>query len=70
MNITGIVDGRGTGKTKKLIDIATEEHATIVCENPERMLSKLHAYGKSGIFVISYEDFFDTSSRPKREILH
>lgn len=55
--VKGIIKTRGSGKTKELIEFAAETGATIVCENPDRMIAKIHGYEKTGIRVISYGDF-------------
>jgi len=55
--VKGIIKGPGCGKTKELIEIAAEEHSVIVCQNVDRMLEKIHAYGYTGIEVISFADY-------------
>lgn len=52
-----IIDGRGTGKTSRLMLLAKETNGTIICSNPHAMLQKAHAYGITGIDFISYNDF-------------
>jgi hypothetical protein len=52
-----IVDGRGTGKTSRLMLLAKDIGATIVCSNPHAMEQKAHAYGITGINFISYGEF-------------
>lgn len=52
-----IVDGRGTGKTSRLMLLAKESGATIVCSNPRAMEQKAHAYGITGLSFISYGEF-------------
>lgn len=52
-----IIGGQGTGKTKELIKIAYEKNATVVCETPERMIDKMHAYGYVGIGCISCAEY-------------
>ena len=44
-----IIDGRGTGKTARLMERAKESHARIACNNPKAMEQKAHAYGIVGI---------------------
>ena len=58
-----IVDGRGTGKTSRLMLLAKDIGATIVCSNPHAMEQKAHAYGITGINFISME-----SLPPKDEL--
>ena len=52
-----IIDKRGTGKTSRLMLLAKEKNAYIVCLNPKSHISKAEAYGLIGIDFISYEDF-------------
>lgn len=54
-----IIGGQGTGKTRELIKIAYEKNATVVCETPDRMVEKMHAYGYVGIGCISYEEYIN-----------
>ena len=53
-----IIDGRGTGKTSRLMLIAKETGATIVCRHPRAMQQKAYAYGITGVDFISYQDVF------------
>ena len=52
-----IIDGRGTGKTSRLMLLAKDLGATIVCSNPHAMEQKARAYGIVGIDFISYSEF-------------
>lgn len=52
-----IIDGRGTGKTSKLMRLAKERNAIFVCAAPKAMEIKSHAYGITGIRFISYREF-------------
>lgn len=52
-----IIEGRGTGKTSRLMLLAKETNGTIVCSNPTAMEQKARAYGIVGINFISYGDF-------------
>ena len=54
-----IIEGRGTGKTSRLMLLAKENNATFVCENPRAMEYKAQKYGINGIHFISYGDFFN-----------
>lgn len=51
-----IIDGRGTGKTGRLMLLAKENNAKIACVNPLAMKQKAHAYGITGVDFISYHD--------------
>jgi len=44
-----IIDGRGTGKTNRLMLFAKEHNAIFVCANPEAMRVKAEAYGITGL---------------------
>ena len=52
-----IIDGRGTGKTSRLLLLAKEYDALFVCANPEAMEVKANAYGINGIKFIDYYRF-------------
>lgn len=54
-----IIDGRGSGKTGRLMLLAKENEATLVCGNPRAMEIKAHAYGIVGIDFMSYADAID-----------
>lgn len=51
-----IFDGRGTGKTGRLMLLAKEQNAKIACSNPYAMREKARAYGIVGVDFISYRD--------------
>ena len=59
MNMYRIIEGRGTGKTSKLMLLAKENDATFVCSNPHAMEYKAQKYGIEGINFVSYGDFFN-----------
>lgn len=52
-----IIDGRGTGKTAKLLILAQENDAILVCSNPRAMEYKAKQYGIDGVECISYGQF-------------
>ena len=54
-----IIDGRGSGKTSRLMLLAKETGAAIACSNPWAMAEKAKSYGIVGIDFISYEDLFN-----------
>ena len=58
-----IIEGRGTGKTRKLMEIAKENKAIFVCSNPRAMEAKAHAYGIVGINFIDYFTFLDDKGK-------
>ena len=51
-----ISGGRGTGKTKLLLQHAADNGATIACADPVAMRERAHSYGIVGLNIISYED--------------
>lgn len=58
-----IIDGRGTGKTKELMEVAKANHGIILCANPYAMESKAKAYGITGISFFSYDTILNPDSR-------
>ena len=66
-----IIDGRGTGKTSRLLLLAKENNGIVVCAYPEWMREKAYAYGLTGIDFISYTDFIkDIAERNVRVPMH
>lgn len=51
-----IVETRGTGKTRRLMENAKTQNAAFICKNPAAMTRKAAAYGIYGINFISYSD--------------
>ena len=61
-----IIDGRGSGKTSRLLLLAKENNGIIVCANPVTMREKAYSYGIVGVEFLSYEQYaytdnYDTS---------
>ena len=52
-----IIEGNGTGKTRRLMEIAKAEEAIFVCFNPYGMKQKAESYGIIGLTFVTYEDF-------------
>jgi hypothetical protein len=52
-----IIDGRGTGKTSRLLLLAKESNGFVVCSDPQAMREKAYCYGLTGIDFISYSEF-------------
>lgn len=52
-----IIDGRGTGKTSRLLLLAKENNGVVVCSDPKVMREKAYCYGLTGIDFISYSEF-------------
>lgn len=51
-----IKGGKGTGKTKTLLEQATAANGIIVCEDPAAMRERAHRYGITGLEIVSYVD--------------
>lgn len=56
MNMYRIIDSRGSGKTSRLLLLAKETGATVVCSNPRAMREKSYAYGITGVNFLSYQE--------------
>ena len=54
-----IIEGRGTGKTSRLMLLAKENNAIFICSNPNAMEYKAKQYGIEGINFISYGEYFN-----------
>ena len=54
-----IIDGRGTGKTSRLMLLAKENNGVIVCANPQKIREKAEVYGIIGLEFISYKEFME-----------
>ena len=62
-----IIDKRGSGKTSRLMLLAKEADATIVCAMPRAFEAKAQAYGISGLKFISYHEFLDNRGKSHEE---
>lgn len=51
-----IINGRDTGKTKQLLDLARRKHATILTMNKRAFIVKAKSLGYEDIDIIDYED--------------
>ena len=54
-----ILGNRFTGKTARLLSLAKEKNAIIVCKNIEHMRDRAYNYGLTGIMLISYVDYIN-----------
>ena len=54
--------GRGTGKTKALLERVKSEDAIIVCDDVIAMRERAYVYGIVGLNIISYEEYCRTPS--------
>jgi hypothetical protein len=52
-----IIGGRGTGKTYRLLEKASEVGGIVVCSNPAAMREKAHVWGFTGIEFMQYHDY-------------
>ena len=52
-----IIGGKGTGKTRRLLEIAKDNNGIVVCENVEEMTKRAHRLGIPGIYFIDYKDY-------------
>lgn len=64
-----IIDGRGTGKTSKLLLLAQENDAVLVCSNPRAMEYKAKQYGIEGVECISYGQFHDETRSSSKQFI-
>lgn len=49
--------GRGTGKTKVLLERVKEENAIVVCEDTTEMRERAYRYSITGLNIMSYKEF-------------
>lgn len=61
-----IIDKRGSGKSSRLLLMAKQYGATVVCHYPSRMKEKALIYGITGVDFIDYETFL---TQPKNEYI-
>ena len=59
-----IIDGRGTGKTRKLLQYAYDNKLVVMCNSPERMHYKATAYGFPNIICVPYTTDLDSIGGP------
>ena len=59
-----IIDEHCTGKTRKLLEVAKEHGATVVCSNPAAFADKALRYGITGLKFISYAKFLEGVYEP------
>lgn len=67
-----ISGGKGTGKTKALLERAKEEGGAIACADPVAMRKRAHGYGIVGLDIIAYEDvaIYTVAYPDKKKILY
>ena len=60
-----ISGGKGTGKTRALLEKASAENGIVVCKDPDAMRERAHRYGIVGLEIISYgECNFEVHRKP------
>ncbi len=59
-----IIDNRATGKTSRLMLLAKENNAILVCSNPKAMAYKAKQYGINDIEFMSYGEYYNREKRP------
>ena len=55
-----ISGGRGTGKTKLLLETAKANNGVVVCRDPDAMRDRAHRYGITGLDIVGYGDVYIT----------
>ena len=55
-----ISGGKGTGKTKALLEMAKADNGVVVCANPEAMRDRAYRYGIVGLEIVSYAEAYLT----------
>lgn len=63
-----VMGGRGTGKTRKLMEIAKKEGAIFVCSNPYSMEQKAKNYGIIGLTFMGYSEFLKRTLGVKEQV--
>ena len=53
-----ISGGRGTGKTKALLERAAAEGGVVVCRDPEKLRERAYRYGIVGLDIVGYGDLY------------
>ncbi len=50
--------GKGTGKTRTLLEKAQSEGGIVVCKDPIAMRDRAHRYGITGLDIVGYDDIY------------
>ena len=58
-NYNYIIGERSCGKTRKIMELAKEKKAIVICKNSSAMERKAAAYGIFGLKFISYDDMLN-----------
>jgi hypothetical protein len=63
-----ISGGRGTGKTRALLERAKAEGGIVVCSDPDKLRERAHRCGIVGLDIVGYNDLYTidsyTASKP------
>lgn len=51
-----IIGENSSGKTRKMLEVAKEAGAVVVCKHPLHMQSKANSYGIYGLKFVGYEE--------------
>lgn len=62
-----IIDGRGTGKTSRLLLLAKENNGIVVCMSPDKLIRQANKYGITGLTFISYSEFIHRAKEISNE---
>ena len=65
-----ISGGKGTGKTRTLLERVKKENAILVCEDTIAMRERAYMYGIVGINLISYNDFNKLENTEENIYIH
>lgn len=64
-----IINVRGSGKTKKLLEAAREKQAIILTQDKRAFKVKAHSYGYDDIQILDYEDLENDNYNLDKPIL-
>ena len=64
-----IIQNRGTGKARKLLETAREKNATIITQDKRAFEVKAKSYGFSDIEILDYEDLEDDNYTIDKPVL-
>lgn len=63
-----VIDGKDTGKTKKLLTECGKNNGLYVCRHPFGVAEKCRAYGITEVTAVGYEDFLQSDDWYTRKI--
>ena len=53
-----VYGGRGTGKTRRLLEAAQTTNSVVACKDPIKMTERAHKYGITGLNIVPYDHLF------------